>query len=204
MNCTDIKARIVPQKLVKPRLEVRYPRVSRLPSRAAQTRINHTILDRIYAMIRDQGYLQEPDKEITGTYEIPLNDHGLLSVILDNYAYAKGAAHGLTVRHSPTFNLQSGRVYRLKDLFKPGSDYIRVISDRIKQEIAEKDIPLIAEFEAIKEDEDFYMTEDSLVIYFQLYEYTPYAYGFPSFSIPYEDLRKIVDPEGPVACLTSE
>lgn len=201
MQCTDIVAKVNTRQLVKPRVKVHYPHVHGLPLRPAQTAVNHAIVDKMYAMLREQGYVQEPDMEITGEYKVHLNDKGLLSLTLEQFSYTKGAAHGMTYRHSLTFNLQDGHDYRLRELFKPDADFVRVISEKIKQEIKEKDIPLIADFEEIAENEEYYLTEDSLVIYFQLYQYTPYAYGFPEFSIPYEELAEILKPDGPIACL---
>jgi hypothetical protein len=37
-------------------------------------------------------------------------------------------------------------------------------------------------------DQHFYMTDDALVIFFDLYEIAPYASGIPTFEIPYDDL----------------
>ena len=37
-------------------------------------------------------------------------------------------------------------------------------------------------FEAIRADQDFYLSNNELVVYFQAYEYTPYAAGIPEFA----------------------
>ena len=117
---------------------------------------------------------------------------------LSNYVYHYHAAHGMTVIKSLTFDLQKGKQAALKDLFKPGSDYVKRISDLIAVQIKERDIPLLVDFTAIKPDQDFYIADKALVVYFQLYEITPYAYGFPMFPISVYDLQDIIDENGPL------
>jgi len=197
------RERIVTHKLVKPRLQVKYPQVAGLKNGLVQKMVNSAILDAVYDLIRKQGYVSNPDMEITGSFETKLHEKGLFSVLYDNYGYAKGAAHGITYQSSQTFNLHDGRLYQLADLFKPGSDYVGRLSEIIRRQFKERDIPMIAEFKSIRPDQDFFMTEKTLGIYFQLYEYTPYVYGFPTFEIPYVELADILDPEGPVGILKS-
>jgi hypothetical protein len=193
-----IAATIIDKQLEKPRVHLHYPVVSGLPDKDVERRINHRIQDLMYQMIRDEGYVEDLTKDFTGSYKIRVNQNGILSLSVEMYSYAEGAAHGLTVVKSLTFDLKTGRVYRLRDLFRLNSNYKAIINDFIRQEIKAKDIPLIAKFTGISEDEDFYLTENALVIYFQLYEYTPYAYGIPEFAIPYRALQRVVNPKGPI------
>lgn len=194
-------ARITERKLLRPRYTVVYPQVSRLRSSIVEKVINQAILGLVYRLIRDQGYSEDSTKTGTGTYEIKWNGKGLLSLTLDHYAYAKGAAHGLTIRKSLTADLETGKIYRLEDFFLKGSNYRTQISDIVKQEFKNRDIPQIEPFEGIGPDQDYYLTDGALVIYFQLYEYTPYVWGFPEFPIPFGRLTSVIDPKGPLARL---
>jgi uncharacterized protein YegP (UPF0339 family) len=196
-----ITATIVDKTLEKPRVHLRYPVVSGLPDKDVERRINHRIQDLIYQMIRDEGYVEDLTKDFTGSYKIRVNENGILSLTVEIYSYAEGAAHGMTVVKSLTFDMATGKVFRLRELFRLNSNYKAIINKMIKHEIKEKDVPLIAEFSGISEDEDFYLTEKALVIYFQLYEYTPYAYGIPEFSVPYKALQSVINPKGPIAKL---
>ena len=45
----------------------------------------------------------------------------------------------------------------------------------IEKKIVEWDVPLIEGFTQIRSDQDFYIADHSLVIYFQVYEWTPYV-----------------------------
>lgn len=197
-ECRASRERIITRRLVKPRLDIKYPQVVGLRNGFVRRMINNSILNAVYDLIRMQGYVQDPTKSLTGVYHIKLHQSGLLSLLYENYGYAQGAAHGITYQSSQTFNLEDGTEYQLADLFKPGSDYIGRLSDIIKREFKERDIPMITEFQSIGENQPFYLTDQAVVVYFQLYEYTPYVYGFPTFEIPFKEMMDIIDPNGPI------
>ncbi len=184
-------------KLVMPRLEVYYPVVSGLHNLNVQRKINNNILSLAYQMIKDQGYYENPQTTMTGYYEIKTNERGILSLSLTNYAFS-GGAHGMTIMKSLTFNIETGKMYSLGDLFKSGSDYVNVLSEIIKKQIKERDIPTIEEFDQIRPNQDFYIADKALVVYFQLYELAPYVYGFPQFPISVYEIQDIIKEDGPL------
>ncbi|MDF2724481.1 MAG: hypothetical protein K0Q59_4156 [Paenibacillus sp.] len=203
MEFRDLKANISKKVMIKPRLQIRYPQVSGLPDRKAQMSINDRIMQLVYQMIRDQGYVEDPTREMTGTYEIQLNGNGLISIVFQNYVYAKGAAHGITLQKSLTMDLWNGREYRFADLFKKDSNYKQKIDEILNKQIKEQDVPIFefTPFQGVGPNQEYYLTPTDLVIYYQLYEYTPYAYGFPTFHIPYTEISDIIDPAGPIGRL---
>ncbi|WP_197249282.1 DUF3298 domain-containing protein [Cytobacillus firmus] len=178
---------------------VYYPRVSGMQNKQLQEFINNNILRQTQQLINEQtGNMDTTVVDLYGYYEIKNNQRDVLSLSLSNYVYHYHAAHGMTVIKSLTFDLQKGKQAALKDLFKPGSDYVKRISDLIAVQIKERDIPLLVDFTEIKPDQDFYIADKALVVYFQLYEITPYAYGFPMFPISVYDLQDIIDENGPL------
>lgn len=192
----EVKTKHIKQE----RLDVEYPVVEGLASKSAETYINAVIYGIIDAELTNIGYYENPMTDITGKYHIRSNEKGVLSISLEIYWFS-GGAHGMTELISITFDVKTGRIYRLEDVFKPGSDYVRRLSDIIKRQIVEKDIPVIVEFNSIQPDQDFYIEGRKLVIYFQLYELAPYAYGFPTFSIPYREIEDILRKDGPLGRL---
>ena len=54
---------------------------------------------------------------------------------------------------------------------------------------------LLNPFEMIREDQDFYIEGDTLVVYFQQYELMAYAYVFPEFRISMSTLSDVLAPE---------
>ena len=51
-------------------------------------------------------------------------------------------------------------------------------------------------FKGIKEEQDFYLTQGSLVIYFTPYEIAAYAAGFPEFEISWAEIDDLINKEG--------
>jgi len=191
MNERKFPVKISTVCMKKPRLEVYYPKVSGCESGVAEKRINDQILHLVNQMIRDQGYYDNPQTDITAYYELKTNERGLLSLTLSNYAFS-GGAHGITLLKALTFDVETGYNYELKQLFSPYSNYIKVLSDMIKVQIKEREIPLIVDFNQIRPDQDYYLADKCLVVYFQQYELAPYAYGFPQFPISLYDLQDIL------------
>ena len=178
-------------------LEVYYPQVTCLPNPNAQEIINRTILNTVYGLIQKQGYYENPDIDMTGTYELKNNDKGILSITLINYAFA-GGAHGNTIVEALSFDIMNGHVYTLPELFKPNSNYVKEISDIIKVQIKERNLPTVEEFTEISPNQYFYIADRSLVIFFQLYDITPYYVGIPYFPISIYDLQDIIAEDGPL------
>lgn len=198
MNTVIPPVQVITKYLLKPNFDLYYPVVNGLNNLMTQQKINSSIFRLVYELIAKQGYFDNPKIQITGWYELKTNERGILSLNIGNYAYAPMAAHGMTYIESLTFNTIMGRIYQLGELFKPHSDYVKVLSDIIKVQIAERKIPLLNGFNSIKPNQDFYITDKALVIYFQLYEITPYYVGFPMFPISVFDLQDIASEDGPL------
>lgn len=200
MSFIQNPVQIITRKIVTPNqdLDIAYPVVVGMANQAVQYRINHQILALVHKLIVDQGYYREPRTTIQGWYEVKTNERGVLSLSIGNYAYTYMAAHGLTVIKSLTFDVQSGKNYELSELFKPGSDYVKVLSDMIRVQIKERDIPVLDEFQGIAPDQDYYIADKCLVIYFQLYDITPYVFGFPFFPICVYKIQDIIRENSPL------
>lgn len=177
-----------------PNKTVFFPQVFGMHNFQLQHNINQAIFQQTQALIREQvSNMPSSVVEMIGSYELKNNQRNVLSLSLSNYTYHDQAAHGLTIIKSLNFDLEKGKQDQFKDLFKQGSDYVGRLSELIAKQIKERDIPILGEFEGIRPDQDFYIADKSLVIYFQLYEITPYAYGFPMFPISVYDIQDIID-----------
>ena len=174
-------------------LDIDYPQVTRLMNLNVQKIINRTIINTVYMLIQEQGFYEEMD----GTYELKNNDKGVLGVVLINYSFA-GGAHGNTIAKALNFDIETGHVYTLPELFKPNSNYVKKISDIIKVQIKARDIPTLGDFTEINPNQDFYIADRSLVIFFQLYEIAPYYVGIPYFPISIYELEDVINENGPL------
>jgi hypothetical protein len=190
---------LIHTKLYSPRkqIQVYYPVIYGLSNRTIEQKINRDIRLSLERLLQDRGSDREDLQEMIGYFEIKTNERHILSLALSVYSYT-GGAHGTTVIHSLTFDITTGKQYALKDLFKSNSNYVVRISQLIQEQIKERKLPVIEPFMRIKPDQDYYIADKSLVIYFQLYELVPYAYGFPYFPISIYQIQDLIDEEGPL------
>lgn len=205
MTMTDLEMEHQPvsiqtYRVLQNKLDLMYPAVIHLDPPQVQHTINTAIVDAVNKQLHDQGYPQNPTTDVTAYYEIKTNERRVLSLSLINYAFS-GGAHGLTIQNSLTFSTETGKSYTLKELFKPGSDYVAVLSAIIAAEIKQRGIPLLVEFTGIRPDQNFYIADKSLVIYFQVYELAAYVYGFLYFPISIYALQDIIAEDGPLGKL---
>lgn len=195
---SDTKAVIAGRKITHWPLDLSYPEISGLRNLEVQRGINELILKRTYDLVESQKKRARNLIQITGTAEIKLNRSGLLSIYFTNYAFAKGAARGLTLADSLTVDLDTGKIYGLKDFFQEEKHGIQRLNRYIQQQIKAKNIRLTTDFCTIHREQQFYLTHQGIVIFFQTYAYTPYYYGIPQFTIPYQDVIDLMIAEGPL------
>jgi hypothetical protein len=125
-------------------------------------------------------------------YFITYNQNCFLSLYFDQYEYA-GGAHGLTVRYSDTWNLPKSKRMELAEFFPHRTHYrdfvIQTINMQIENEMSAGNAMYFENYsQLVKENfktNNFYLTKEGLVIYFQQYDIAPYASGLPTFTIPY-------------------
>lgn len=187
-------------------LAVYYPQIAGLANAQAQQRINETLKIEAEthaaagkeeiakaAAANSQAEANNPSIQIPpvsfeGRYVVTSNEQGRLSLYVDYYSYL-GGAHGMTLRVPYTFDLSDGHVLALQEAAGNRPDYVAIINEAIQRQLPTLEIGLLAPFETIEPDRAFFLKHEGLVIYFNQYEYTPYAAGAPEFVIPYSAFR---------------
>ncbi|QJC52054.1 DUF3298 and DUF4163 domain-containing protein [Paenibacillus albicereus] len=187
-------------RVVRPKTELLLPVVSIAGEEGATAAINGSIRSAARMLMEEQGSLDDPRSEMLGYYELKNNQKGVLSLSLFNYAYT-GGAHGLTLQRSLTFMGKDGKPIPLAALFKPGSDYRKRLSELVARQIKQRDIQTLQPFEGIRPDQDYYIADRALIIWFSVYEITPYVFGFPYFPISVFDLSDLIREEGPLGVM---
>ena len=153
----------------------------------------------------DESYFDDfPDAEnkfvISSDYEIKKSNNKVLSMLIKYYKYS-GGAHG-TYEYIPyNVDLTSGGIFTLKDLFNENSNYKVVIEDEIKKQIIqlnkEQNLPKnstqLYAFNEIKDNQKFYIVDDTIVIFFDLYDIAPYVAGIPEFPINKEIISNLLN-----------
>jgi hypothetical protein len=126
----------------RPQVYVYYPVVYGLSNPQVEARINQTILAVLNPMLRERGWDSPELVDLNGWFEIKTNEKEILSLSLLVYSYT-GGAHGLTVNKSLTFDVTTGKLYTLGELFKPDSNYVQRLSVIIQRQITERKIQLL-------------------------------------------------------------
>lgn len=140
---------------------------------------------------------ESPNKfETYFNYRIVYQKGNILSVVLNDYQYY-GGAHGGDRQISHTFDLKTGAEYKLDDLMKSGSGYKDYVNKCVKADIVKAGLAdaQLAVFESIADDQSYYLSNKGLVVYFQQYEYFPYAAGIVEFTLPYTDMPDYLKPD---------
>lgn len=133
-------------------------------------------------------------------FEVKKNTNNIISMLIKYYKYS-GGAHGYYEYVPYNIDLISGKVFILKDMFKEGSNYEQVINDEIKKQIRElnlknnlpEDSMQLYSFKGINDMQKFYLKDDKLVVFFNLYDIAPYAAGIPEFYIDKSAFQNILN-----------
>ena len=145
-----------------------------------------------------------PDAEnkfvISSDYEVKKSNNKVLSMLIKYYKYS-GGAHGIYEYIPYNVDLTSGGIFTLKDLFNENSNYKVVIEDEIKKQIIqlnkEQNLPKnstqLYAFNEIKDNQKFYIVDDTIVIFFDLYDIAPYVAGIPEFPINKEIISNLLN-----------
>lgn len=164
-----------------------YPQLKGIENKNVESKINSFLKNKFIV-----EHNCEIDETLDINYKLQYAKNDIVNIIEQGYSYYKGAAHGNSTRNSIIINMKTGQIYTLESLFKKDADYISCISNKINNEMKKSDMALIKKFVHIDKDEQFYLTNDGIMVFFPPYKYTPYAEGFVEFKITYEELKDII------------
>jgi hypothetical protein len=201
-NDLKITTETIAQVDAKQSLRVNYPQLSGYANEEVQTQINDYLKKEaqkhadsgkieLAQAVRDNDLVREDNPEVTippvayeGTYTVTYNELGKLSLYVNYYIYT-GGAHGITVRVPYTFDLSNGSLLTLQEAAN-NAKYVSIINSEILSQIKARKIGMLNLFSTIAPDRDFFLKHNGIVVYFEQYEYTPYAEGMPEFEVSYD------------------
>jgi hypothetical protein len=141
----------------------------------------------------------------------------VVSVLFYVEGYSWGAGH--SYHHPVTFNfdLKTGREIKLAQLFKPGSGYLRTISDLCTEDLEHQYAQQLGQnhpfgqgptlLEGLQpKPENFkswVVTPGGLVFIFEEYQVVSYADGEPKVLIPFDHLKEFLNPRGALTRLAA-
>ncbi|WP_248926243.1 WG repeat-containing protein [Paenibacillus hamazuiensis] len=177
---------------------VYYPQIEGMADTAAQQKANATL--REMSGVKSVPAGVQLDYSYTGDFDVTFFQKHLVVLNMNAYNFPFGAAHGMPSKLYAHVDLASSRFYELKDLFKPGRDYVQVLSGIVGRKIKEDpqySYVFPGSYKGIKPNQPFYVTQNALHLYFEPYEIAPYAAGFPTFTIPYAEIMTIIAVDEP-------
>ncbi len=124
-------------------------------------------------------------------FKVKKNSDNMLSILVSYYQYS-GGAHGFYENESYNIFMENGKNLKLKDLFKENIDYKKVINDIILKQIKENKEDMYS-FKEISDNQKFFIEDNKLVIYYDLYEIAPFVAGIPEFKIDINEISHIVN-----------
>ena len=196
-------------------VDATYPQIRDFSDEKIQERVNseidQTIMSQVDNFKREMADWNETDIPIEAysyyefVFHISMANHNIFSTELVNYSYYKGAAHPNSDFSALNYDMNSGDKIELKDLFKPGSDYLDVISkycigDLVKQWDGDdySDDEWLKQGAGPNEDnfKTFLIMQDGIKIVFDAYQVAAYAAGPQEVTIPYSVMMSIIDKDG--------
>lgn len=136
-------------------------------------------------------------------YELLSPPGNIFSIKLNTEGYISGAAHPYHLSYTFNYDLEQGKDISFSSLFLPGVDSLGAISQYCIAQLKTRDIGFGDIFaQGAEPTSDNYknwnITPDGLVITFDEYQVAPYAAGPQTVTVPYSELKNVVDPNGPL------
>jgi len=169
---------------------------------AVEKFINETIYNDIHSFLRETYQMSLDTKRIAKETDSTLrksnifiafkvfNFKNYLSIVID-YSRYTGGAHGITTRKAYNFDFQNGIQLKLSDLISNNTrkkiiEKINKVIENNKQRYFDKKIEYLSQ-------EQFYLSKEGLIIFFQQYEIAPFASGIPEFKFNYTEIEFLPD-----------
>ena len=218
-----LETRTITEETAQYRVEVQYPVLTGIdPARAekvnaaleAELRRGVAVFTKEVTSWEGEGFdapFEDVKSELHVEYAPSLVRPELVSIIFQHSEYMAGAAHSLNFTSGWTWRLDTGELVTLEELFKPGAQYLPVLSGISRRELREtaadrgyfpEDIDRGTE-PKVENFKFFALTERELIVFFSPYQVASYAAGIPEVRIPYSELSAVIDARGAIGVLTA-
>lgn len=145
-----------------------------------------------YTVAKSQGFPFN-NFEFVEVYEPTYCTKPIVSLYYDLYEFL-GGAHGNTTRKGNTWDMRRGTMLSMESLFDRDFDYKPIIQKYVEADARRRQITGMASyFEGLAEnlkkyfdENNFYLTEEGIAIFYPLYTIAPYVAGIQVFIIPYQ------------------
>jgi hypothetical protein len=167
----------------KGKINIYYPLITGLKDKKLENRVNSTLKSKAFAFTSSL----DTTASYYADYKIKYNKNNILSIVFYQDIYHPGAAHNYNQINSITLNLSNGNTYTLKDLFITNknyeSDIENILNKQASERMSQEKLYLLSnEGIQVKKDQ-FYLTDQYVVMYYNPYEIAPFSEGIVEFNI---------------------
>ncbi|MBK7377513.1 MAG: DUF3298 and DUF4163 domain-containing protein [Ignavibacteriales bacterium] len=179
-------------------IEINYPELLSLKDKFMQDTLNRFLKNEF--IHEDEIDISDCDPDIGSTLEIncyvEFNSSDLISIVQYFYTF-NGGAHGYYGHDGYNLDLNSGKLLVLTDIIDSKMlDELTSISEKkmIEEFEVERftDIGVFEEKLKISAEQDFYLTNNALVIEFDPYEIGPYVMGDVEILLPWNEIENLM------------
>ena len=131
-------------------------------------------------------------------YQFFTPTESVLSIAFGVDWYSAGAAHPNSYSRTLNYDLHSGTVLALADLFKSDAQYLEALSAYSVKVLTEKGTLMFPDGAEPTEQnyQNWNLTPDGLLITFDDYQVAPHVAGPQQVIVPYAELTDLIDPDG--------
>ena len=135
-------------------------------------------------------------------YQVVSPPGNILSINYQTEGYVAGMAHPYHLIYTVNYDLEAGKDITLSDLFLPNTDYLGALSKYCAAQLNTRNIDFQDFSQGADPTADNYknwnITPDGLMITFDEYQVAAYVAGPQTVTIPYSELKSLIDPSGPL------
>ena len=134
---------------------------------------------------------------VTVTYEIGLATESFLSIHFLGYSVAAGAARSIQQSSTVNYDLTSGRLLKLSDIFKPGSKYLEILSLYCNDDLSRNTGRAPSAWAMTPRAENFetwHITSNGITFSFDSCRVFDCAEGDQTVEIPFTELKGVLSP----------
>ena len=162
-----------------------YPTIQNTSNNNLITYINKTMREDIlsFKQVNIDNYLENKHNLlILANYEITLNKKNLISIPI---VFSESEKYSRLINYINTYNydINKNKKIELSDIFKNKFNYTSYINNLIEKQT---DIP----FRGVLQDQNFYITANSIVICFSSYELDNLYSGIQEFEIKFKEIEE--------------
>lgn len=177
---------------------------------------NPKILNDISSLIKEDAYyfrdsVAKEEKEYNTTvakdpkdkkiysaytnYNVTFNKNHILSVVLNLMSLTEESLPNYSALYNYNYDLLNGKQIMIKDVFKNGIDYTKIIKDYVNYKINQnKEIYFENAEIFITDDQAFYLDDDGIVIYFDPDQISPKEFGTAKFKLMFSKFAPYIKP----------